>query len=73
VEYVDTSLTLRPGDRLTLITDGVLEARDAQTGDLFGFERTLAISGETAGVIADTAQRFGQEDDIAVLTVAWVG
>jgi len=72
VEYSDTSLMLRPGDRLTLITDGVLEARDAQTGELFGFERTLAISGEAAGVIAETAQRFGQEDDIAVLTVAWV-
>jgi hypothetical protein len=49
----------------------VLEARDAVTGELFGFERTLAISGEAAGMIADTAQRFGQEDDIAVLTVAF--
>jgi hypothetical protein len=71
VEYVNTSVRLRAGDRLTLITDGVLEARDAVTGELFGFERTLAISGEAAGMIADTAQRFGQEDDIAVLTVAF--
>ena len=71
VEYGNTLLRVRAGDRLTLITDGVLEARDATTGEMFGFERTLAISGDAAGVIADTAQRFGQEDDIAVLTVAW--
>jgi hypothetical protein len=73
VEYGTTALTLKPGERLTLITDGVLEARDPHTGELFGFERTLAISGEPAMVIADTAQRFGQEDDIAVLTLALSG
>ena len=67
--YTDTPFTLTPGDTLTLLTDGVLEARNPHTGELFGFDRTLAISSETAAHIADTAQRFGQEDDIAVLTL----
>ncbi len=67
--YTDTPFTLTPGDTLTLLTDGVLEARNPHTGELFGFDRTLAISTETASHIADTAQRFGQEDDIAVLTL----
>jgi phosphoserine phosphatase RsbU/P len=47
----------------------VLEAMDA-TGELFGFERLLAISGQSAAAIAAAALRFGQEDDITVLTLA---
>lgn len=38
-------------------------------GALFGFERTRAISNETAGAIASAALQFGQEDDITVLTL----
>ena len=56
------------GDQLTLLSDGVVEARDAQ-GGLFGFERTRAISAQTAGEIAAAALKYGQEDDITVLTV----
>jgi hypothetical protein len=36
---------------------------------LFGFDRTRAISSETAETIAETARAFGQEDDITVLTL----
>lgn len=67
--YEKTTIALAPDDTLTLLTDGVLEARDAKTQELFGFDRTLAISGLPAAEIAATAQRFGQEDDIAVLTL----
>lgn len=70
MEYGSTELRLEPGDRLTLYTDGVLEARNAE-GELFGFERMRAVSGETAQEIADAAQQFGQEDDITVLTLAF--
>jgi serine phosphatase RsbU (regulator of sigma subunit) len=59
---------LASGQQLTLLTDGVVEARD-KTGALFGFDRTAAISCESAGHIAKTAELFGQEDDITVLTV----
>ncbi len=70
MEYGSTELRLGLGDRLTLYTDGVPEARNAE-GELFGFERARAVSGATAQEIAGAAQQFGQEDDITVLTVAF--
>lgn len=68
-EYPETHIQLAPGDMLTLLSDGVVEAMNAQH-QLFGFERTRAISANSARDIADAAQAFGQEDDITVLTVA---
>jgi serine phosphatase RsbU (regulator of sigma subunit) len=65
-----SSFTLQPGDTLLLMTDGVVEARDA-TGELFGFDRASAISSQSAESIAKAAQQHGQEDDITVLTVAF--
>ena len=38
-------------------------------GALLGFERTTALSVESAEVVAEAAQGFGQDDDITVLTV----
>lgn len=71
-EYHETSFVLEPGDRLTLLSDGIVEAQGAD-GELFGFDRTRAISGQPAEAIAQAAQRFGQKDDITVLTLALVG
>jgi hypothetical protein len=51
-----------------LYSDGVVEAR-ARSGELFGFDRAAGLSMQAAEVIAQTAQNFGQEDDITVLTV----
>jgi len=65
-DYELMRFSLSPGKRLTLMTDGVVEAQNA-TGELFGFARALSISADPAEQIADTAQRFGQEDDITVL------
>jgi serine phosphatase RsbU (regulator of sigma subunit) len=45
-----------------------VEARN-RDGALFGFERTAAMSCESADQIAKTAELFGQDDDITVLTV----
>ena len=67
--YGERTFQLYPGDRLTLLSDGVLEARNPK-GTLFGFERTRAISSETAGTIAQAARNHGQEDDITVVTLA---
>jgi hypothetical protein len=67
-EYETSSLNLAADDRLILYTDGVLEARNA-AGELFGFARIAEISGETSDQIAKTAQQFGQDDDITVLTL----
>ena len=66
--YHESTFRLPPGARLTLLSDGVVEARNAQ-GELFGFDRTETISTESAEQIAAIAQAFGQEDDITVLTL----
>jgi len=67
-QYTEARLELPPAVRLTLVTDGVVEARNA-TGELFGFDRAAAISTDAAEEIASAAQAFGQEDDITVLTL----
>lgn len=73
VEQFDCSVhhfQLAPNDRLLMLSDGVAEATD-QDGGLFGFERVLELvrTGPTAAQIAQTAQAFGQQDDISVITV----
>jgi hypothetical protein len=68
VEYDEVRVYLHPGDRLLLMSDGVVEAR-ASSGELFGFDRVHNLSGQSAFYIADAAKNFGQEDDITVLTV----
>ena len=62
--------TLSEGDSLMLMTDGVAEAQDAD-GALFGFERIgdLLRKGTTGTALANSAQNFGQLDDITVLTL----
>ena len=69
--YNEITFRLENRDQLTMVTDGVVEARDAK-GELLGFDRTCAISTQSAEAIAAAAQQFGQEDDITVLTVARV-
>ncbi len=63
---------LAPGDRLTFVSDGVVEAQ-SRTGELLGFERTRELSSHSAEAIAHAAQDFGQEDDITVVTVEFTG
>ena len=58
-----------PNERLVLMSDGVPEAR-SRTGELYGFDRLPHLTLLPARDIADVAQRFGQEDDITVLTLA---
>ena len=61
---------LKVGDRLVLMSDGISEAMDAN-GQLFGFERVheLLRTATSAAEVAGAAQRFGQEDDISVISV----
>jgi hypothetical protein len=66
------TFTLEPGDRITFLTDGVVEAMNP-TSELFGFARAQAISGQPAAEIAQQAQSFGQNDDITVLGVEFTG
>jgi serine phosphatase RsbU (regulator of sigma subunit) len=68
VSYDEIRLFLHPGDRILLMSDGVVEARQP-SGELFGFDRVHNLSNQTAFYIADAAKTFGQEDDITVLTI----
>ena len=67
--YPESIFQLAAGEQLTLLSDGVVEARD-KAGVLFGFDRTAAITGQSADQIAEAAELFGQEDDITALTLA---
>lgn len=69
-EYAETVLDLSPGDRLTLFSDGLLEARNT-AGDLYGFKRleSLLSANPNAADAAEAAIAFGQDDDITVLTL----
>jgi hypothetical protein len=64
------TFALEPGDRLVLVTDGIVEAQDSNQR-LFGFARTtdLVKKNYSAAEVATTAQDFGQEDDISIITV----
>jgi hypothetical protein len=66
--YAESNLHLALNEQLTLMTDGVVEARN-NDGELFGFERAAAIASKSAESIAADAQAFGQEDDITVVTL----
>jgi serine phosphatase RsbU (regulator of sigma subunit) len=67
--WTETMHSFGGSERLTFVSDGVVEARSA-TGELYGFERTRAVSTRGAEEIASEARAFGQDDDITVLTVA---
>jgi len=58
--YAESPIWIGNDEQLTLLTDGVVEAR-SRTGELFGFERTAAIAKSSAESIARAALEFGQE------------
>jgi sigma-B regulation protein RsbU (phosphoserine phosphatase) len=66
--YETTQFHLASGSRLTFYSDGVVEAMN-QRRELFGFERAKELSTEPAAAIAEAAKKFGQEDDITVVTI----
>jgi hypothetical protein len=70
IAYEETTVQLHPGDRCTLYTDGLLEAR-APSGEIFSFERLQALfaSATDAAQASAAAVAFGQEDDITVVTL----
>ena len=66
--YEATMVELRPGSRLTFLSDGVVEAQNERR-ELFGFDRAIAMSREPAAAVAEAAVQFGQDDDITVVTI----
>jgi serine phosphatase RsbU (regulator of sigma subunit) len=69
-EYEELQHLLLPDDTLVFVSDGVVEARD-KGRNLFGFERLQQALSEHLGAdaIARSAQQFGQEDDIMVISM----
>lgn len=68
VSYEEARFYLHPGDRVLLLSDGVVEAR-LPSGELFGFDRLRNFSQQSAFYLAEAAKAFGQQDDITILTV----
>ena len=68
VHFEQISMMLKQRDRLLVITDGVIEAKNAKN-ELFGFNRARSISHLSAAFIVKAAEIFGQEDDITVLSI----
>jgi len=68
--YSQSTFELPVGARITLLSDGVVEARSGN-GELFGFDRTSKASRLPAAEIAAQAHQFGQQDDITVITLDW--
>jgi len=68
--YESAAIHLDVDDRLTLYTDGLLEARNGG-GELFSFERLsqLMAARPDAAQAVETAVAFGQEDDVTVVTL----
>jgi sigma-B regulation protein RsbU (phosphoserine phosphatase) len=69
VTFDQVTLHLKHKDRLLVITDGVIEAKNAKN-ELFGFNRARSISHLPAAFIVKAAEIFGQEDDITVVSIA---
>jgi serine phosphatase RsbU (regulator of sigma subunit) len=67
-QYAESVFSLAADEQLTLMTDGVVEAR-ATGGELLGFDRVKAMTTQSADSIVQAAQDFGQDDDITVMTL----
>ncbi|UWZ85068.1 PP2C family protein-serine/threonine phosphatase [Occallatibacter riparius] len=68
--YEQVHISLRRGENLFLLTDGVVEAQN-EAAELLGFSRVekLLRDGITAADLAGAAQHHGQADDITVVSL----
>lgn len=77
IEAADFSVMrfmLHERDRLVLMSDGISEATDVD-GNLFGFDRVIELLRKTGSIadLANAAQKFGQEDDISIISIMRIG
>ena len=85
IPYPAASVTLRPGARLVVFSDGISEAMDTN-GALYGLDRLRAVltgapseipCADLRDLILDDVARFTgeaeQSDDITLVVVAWEG
>ena len=69
--YTQMNVEMHTGDKAVLLTDGVPEARNEE-GVLLGFNRieSLLRQGANVHTVAQTAQQYGQNDDLTVISIA---
>jgi Stage II sporulation protein E (SpoIIE) len=73
MEWEEKRVTLEPGDRLVVFTDGVNEARNATTGEQFTLERLLALLSEhrsappaaLAALVSQQVRAFSESDQLS--------
>ena len=73
--YESQSFQMNDGEGIMVMSDGVVEARNEKDGQLYGFARlaTLLTANPSAQQVAEEAMKFGQEDDISVLSITRIG
>jgi sigma-B regulation protein RsbU (phosphoserine phosphatase) len=67
--YETVHFALPAGSRLTVYSDGIVEAQNA-TGELFGFDRTRGIATQPVAKMIEAARHFGQQDDMTAISIA---
>ena len=74
--YSSAEYTLKPGDRILLTTDGLVEAEDV-SGEAFGESRLSEIAHRDLNAILDHVFRFQSpneaQDDCTLLEVRYLG
>jgi hypothetical protein len=68
LRYETIRFVLPAGSRLTLYSDGIVEAQN-QRGELFGFDRGRQLSTQPVEAIVEAAREFGQQDDMTVIAI----
>jgi hypothetical protein len=66
--YETVRFHLPRGSRLTLYSDGIVEAQNLK-GELLGFDRGRELSTKPVAAIVDAAKQFGQQDDITAISI----
>jgi sigma-B regulation protein RsbU (phosphoserine phosphatase) len=68
LRYETIRFVLPAGSRLTLYSDGIVEAQNTR-GELFGFDRGRQLSTQPVEAIVEAAREFGQQDDMTVIAI----
>jgi serine phosphatase RsbU (regulator of sigma subunit) len=68
LRYETIRFVLPAGSRLTLYSDGIVEAQNPR-GELFGFDRGRQLSTQPVEAIVEAAREFGQQDDMTVIAI----
>lgn len=67
-QYETVRFQLPRGCRLTLYSDGIVEAQNP-AGELFGFERSRGLSMLPVAKIIEAARLHGQQDDMTAISI----